>query len=199
MIPAMANRRSGNPAKKGWEPLEIGPAADTGTEIGMAAAFHATGGKQHWYNYREALQQPAVAILAFHNRQYNGFALVFKDTSMHLTFKRNDRAAVRDWRHFQAIKNEVAGPQREALEIYPPESELVDAANEYHLWVLPEGLTAPYGFQERALMDSASSHDHAQYRQTGKAGYRQREWEEGIPTGLGIPGTQPTITPNDKE
>lgn len=191
-------RRSGNPAKNAWEPLSIGSAADPGS-MGMAHAFHQSGGTKHWYHYRIGLHMKAVACLAFHNSKYNGFALVFEDTSMHLSFKRNDRAAVRDWRHFQAIKNEVAGPDREAIEIYPVESELVDAANEYHLWVLPEGLTAPYGFEQKALMDSASSHDHAQYRQTGKAGYKQREWEEGIPTGLGIPGTQPTIKPDDKE
>ena len=195
----MAKKRQGNPAKRAWEPLQVGAAHDPGNGIGMAAAFYQTDGKQHWYQYREAGQQPAVACLAFHNRLYNGWALVFKDTSMHLTFKRNDRAAVRDWRHFQAIKNEVAGKQREAIEIYPPESELVDAANEYHLWVLPVGLTAPYGFEAQALIDAGSYHDHAIYRLTGKSGAKQREWEDGIPTGLGIPGTEATYKPDDKE
>ena len=152
----------------------------------MSGAFYSSHGRKHWYSYREP--QPAVACLAFHNRLYNGFALVFEDTSMHLTFKRNDRAAVRDWRHFQAIKNEVAGPEREAVEIFPPESELVDSANEYHLWVLPEGRWSPLGFihGEPQLMDATSTHDHASYRTGGKSGYQQRGWEEGIPTGLGI-------------
>jgi hypothetical protein len=117
-----------------WEPLQVGPAAKT--LGGMVAAYYDSGGRKHHYAYRNP--QRAVACLAFANRLYNGFALVFEDTSMHLTFKRNDRAAVRDWRHFQAIKNEVAGPEREAIELYPPESMLVDAANEYHLWVLPK-------------------------------------------------------------
>lgn len=165
---AMAKRRSGNPAR--WEPLEIGPAANTGSTIGMAAAFHATGGERHWYGYRTS--QRATACLAFVNRLYNGFALVFEDGSMHLTFKRNDRAAVRDWRHFQAIKNEVAGPEREAVEIFPPESQLVDAANEYHLWVLPEGMLAPVGFYDRAVLPGG---------EFGKG--RQREFEEGLPSG----------------
>jgi hypothetical protein len=128
----------------------------------------------------------AVACLAFYNRLYNGFALVFEDGSMHLTFKRNDRAAVRDWRHFQAIKNEVAGPEREAVEIFPPESQLVDGANEYHLFVLPKGLQSPLGFdQGQELGPAVNTHDNASYRQGGSSGYAQRGWEEGIPTGLG--------------
>jgi len=186
-------KKGGNPAKQGWEPLEIAP-AEHNTDKGVAHAFHTSGGRKHWYNYRIGGQQRAVACLVFHNRLYNGWALVFEDTAMHLTFKRNDRAAVRDWRHFQAIKNEVAGPEREAVEIFPPESMLVDAANEYHLWVLPEGHISPLGFEhdEPMLIDATSTHDNAQYRQTGKSGYRQRTWEEGIPTGLGIPGTTPT-------
>lgn len=192
----MAKKRSGNPAKNAWEPLTIGAAGDNG-HLGMAHAFHQSGGTKHWYQYREALQQKAVACLVFYNSKYNGFALVFEDTAMHLTFKRNDRAAVRDWRHFQAIKNEVAGPQREAIEIYPIESELVDAANEYHLWVLPEGQTAPYGFEARAVIDAVSTHDHAAYRIGGKSGFQQRGWEEDIPTGLGIPGSEPTVKPEE--
>ena len=158
----------------------------------MTHAFHQSGGTKHWYSYRNP--QPAVACLAFHNRLYNGFVLVFEDTSMHLSFKRNDRAAVRDWRHFQAIKNEVAGPEREAVEIYPPESQLVDAANEYHLWVAPENAWLGMGFEhdKPQVLDASNNHDHAQYRQGGKSGSVQRAWEEGIPTGLGIPGTTPT-------
>jgi hypothetical protein len=37
---------------------------------------------------------------------------------------------------------------REAIEIYPKESNLIDAANQYHLWVFPEGMNVPYGFRE---------------------------------------------------
>lgn len=63
------------------------------------------------------------------------------------------RAAVgaHDWRHFQRIKNEVAGPEREACELYPAESRLTDEANEYWLWVLPEGERFPFGFDDRRV------------------------------------------------
>lgn len=166
-----------------WEPLAIGPAAREGA-AGMARAFHETGGRKHWFTYRTPI--PATECLAFGNRLYNGAALVFEDGSMHLSFKRRDRSAIRDWRHIQAIKNEVAGPEREAVEIFPPESMLVDCANEYHLWVLPPDQLSPLGFVERQVVEHQGAefeHDHALYRQTGQSGYRQRPWEPGLPTG----------------
>lgn len=165
-----------------WDPLRVGPAVAS-THHGMAAVFHESGGRSHHYQYRHSMS--ATECLGFANRLYNGFALVFEDKSMHLSFKRNDRAAVRDWRHFQAIKNEVAGAEREAIEIFPAESNLRDAANEYHLWVLPPGEHAPFGLTGRGVGGETQSHDHAAYRQTGRAGWTQRGWEDGIPTGLG--------------
>jgi hypothetical protein len=63
-----------------------------------------------------------------------------------LSIRRNDRKAIRDWRHLQWIKNEVAGPEREAMEIFPRESRLVDTANQYHLFVLPVGFDIGLGW-----------------------------------------------------
>jgi hypothetical protein len=70
---------------------------------------------------------------------------------MHLSIRRNDRHWTRDWRHFQRIKNELVGEEREAVELYPAESRLVDAANQYHLWVAPEGNGFSFGYQEREV------------------------------------------------
>ena len=64
--------------------------------------------------------------------------------ALHLSIHRRDRKAIHDWRHFQRIKNELAGEEREGMEIYPPESNLFDGANEYHLWVMPEGENSPF-------------------------------------------------------
>lgn len=176
---------------KHWDPITVIEARDPGGDFGMIATHYRTGGRMHWYHYRNAL--PTTGAIEFRNRLYNGFGLVFSDESMHLSFKRNDRAAVRDWRHFQAIKNQVAGPDREAIEIFPPEDNLIDGANEYHLWVLPPGQRAPFGFANHAVLDGTEehlqgvpTHDHAQYRQTGISGAKQRQWEPGIPTGKGL-------------
>lgn len=85
----------------------------------------------------------------------------------HLSIKRNDGAAVRDWRHFQRIKNELCGPEREGMEIFPAESRLVDGANQYHLWVLPAGVAVPFGFDTRLVSANQDG------------GVQQRQWEPG--------------------
>jgi hypothetical protein len=68
------------------------------------------------------------------------------DGVVHISIRNSARSAVRDWRDFQRIKNEVVGPEREALEVYPRESRLIDTSNQYHLWVLPVGEDIPFGF-----------------------------------------------------
>jgi len=40
------------------------------------------------------------------------------------------------WSEKQRIKNEIFGNEAVAIEIFPKESELVDEANMYHLWIL---------------------------------------------------------------
>lgn len=70
-----------------------------------------------------------------------------------LCIRRRDSSPVHDWRHLQNIKNDLCGSEREALELYPAESRLVDTANQYHLWVLPLGLSAPFGYAEREVAD----------------------------------------------
>lgn len=46
------------------------------------------------------------------------------------------------WWEAQRIKNEIAGVNATAVEVYPPQAEVVDDADAYHLWILP----APLGF-----------------------------------------------------
>lgn len=53
---------------------------------------------------------------------------------VHINIRRRDGGAVHDWRDLQQIKNEILGPECEAIEIYPAESRLVDTSNKYHLW-----------------------------------------------------------------
>jgi len=66
----------------------------------------------------------------------------------HLSIRRQDREAIHDWRHFQEIKNQICGNEREGLELYPAESRLLDAANQYHLYVImQDGAQVPVGYQ----------------------------------------------------
>jgi hypothetical protein len=48
-----------------------------------------------------------------------------------------DGSARHDWRDFQAIKNQLAGEECEAFELYPAESRLLDPSNYYTLWCFP--------------------------------------------------------------
>lgn len=57
----------------------------------------------------------------------------------HLRIKRSDREPMRSWRVLQDLKNAVAGSERYAIEVYPPESNVTDLVNVYHLWVFQEG------------------------------------------------------------
>lgn len=64
-----------------------------------------------------------------------------------LSIKRLDKEVCHDWRDFQAIKNQLIGPECEGLEVYPAESRLIDAANQYHLWVFTDPTyRLPFGF-----------------------------------------------------
>lgn len=67
---------------------------------------------------------------------------------IHLSIKRRDKEAIHDWRELQEIKSKLCGDNCEGLELYPAESRVVDAANQFHLWVLPPGVQIPVGYFE---------------------------------------------------
>lgn len=114
------------------------------------------------------------------NNLYDCFVKHSPDGFTHLSIKRLDRAPIRNWRHFQQIKNEVVGEEREAVEIYPAESRLADNANQYHLWVLPEGLPVGVGFSSgMVVMDED---DVETFNRNGDKG-RQEPLQEGLTIG----------------
>lgn len=57
------------------------------------------------------------------------------ESFLHLSIARLDCGTRKEWRHLQQIKNELCGPEHEAMEVFPSESRLVDNGHEYHLWV----------------------------------------------------------------
>ena len=52
-----------------------------------------------------------------------------------LVVHRRDKRPIGDWRTLQDAKNQTVGPEREAIQVFPPESEVTDTVNHYHLWV----------------------------------------------------------------
>jgi hypothetical protein len=69
--------------------------------------------------------------------------------ALHLAVRRHDGAEVRGWSDLQRIKNELVDPARTAVELYPPEAEVMDQANMRHIFVLPEGTPAPFSIRGR--------------------------------------------------
>jgi len=65
-----------------------------------------------------------------------------------LSIRRQDRLPDVPWRHLQRIKNQLAGDEAEALELFPAESRLVDTANQRWLWCIPPGEKFPVGFDD---------------------------------------------------
>lgn len=157
----MAKRRGPTP-KRGWQPLQPASISDP----------------QRYLDHGLTVPDAAYA-----NDRYSVFVREIGHDALHISFHRHDRAAVRDWRHYQAIKNEVAGPERTAIEVFPPESRLVDTSNEYHLFVLPPGVAVPFLFADDEGPLLMQPEDLV--ATLGRTKARQRAWEPGIPTGLG--------------
>lgn len=92
----------------------------------------------------------------FVNDIYQVSATRMTDGWIWLNIRRRDgRVIFRDWRHFQRIKNEILGPECEAVELYPAESRLVDTSNKY---VLVGNIDPAYRFPhpawpERSVQD----------------------------------------------
>ena len=49
------------------------------------------------------------------------------------------------WHEMQRIKDDLAGSAATAVEVYPPKQEIVDGADMFHIWVLPQPL--PFGLR----------------------------------------------------
>lgn len=94
---------------------------------------------------------------------------------LHLSFHDHRRTTRHDWRDLQRLKNDILGPEQEMLEFYPPESLLVDTANEYHLWGF-EGqslIRSGVGINDRRLVVEKSGLDDPRIK-----GSKQRPWRE---------------------
>jgi hypothetical protein len=80
---------------------------------------------------------------------------------IHLSIRRLDRQPIHDWRDLQRIKNELVGPEYEAIELYPAESRRVDAANQFHLWCVEDPTYRfPFGFSQRDVQQDPGGSAH---------------------------------------
>lgn len=93
---------------------------------------------------------------------------------IHLAIRRHDDGAITKWRDFQQIKNELIGPEHEAVELFPAESRLIDTSNQYHLWVFADRANRfPLGWWRRCVLPeqfAAPGIQHGRDQCAGKLG-----------------------------
>jgi hypothetical protein len=102
--------------------------------------------------YIEQAVQRMASLQVFENDSYC-VDVRYTPPFVHLDIKRHDGGDCKNWRELQQIKNELVGPEHEAVELFPAESRLVDTANQYHLWVhVSSDFRFPFGFAERCVL-----------------------------------------------
>lgn len=132
----------------------------------------------------EAIDSTAPTEI-WRNDIYEVMVFTGEDQITHLSIKRLDRAAVRNWRHLQQMKNEIVGPLEEAVELFPSEARIADNANQLHLWVIPGGI--PIGF--KGGMVTIADEDVQRYNESGTRG-RQEPMQPGLTVGEGMQAHQ---------
>lgn len=68
-------------------------------------------------------------------------------TRLSISYPRTN-SSPRDWRFLQNLKNIVMGEDREAVELFPPEADVIQISNMTHLWVLPKGQMLKIGWHK---------------------------------------------------
>lgn len=110
---------------------------------------------------KDELWKNDVYVVALRHLEGDGVPMV------QLSIRRVDRQPIHDWRDLQRVKNQLVGPECEAVELYPAESRLVDTANQYFIYaVLDPSFRFPWGFRQRMVTNETVG------------GSRQRPFEE---------------------
>lgn len=116
-----------------WRPLQRGVALPPSEQL-IQDQIHLSGASREQVLASLAREEAEVEIWMNDIYQVTRRVLDFEHRIVHLNIRRRDGGPImRDWRHFQRIKNELIGEECEAVELYPAESRLVDTSNKYHL------------------------------------------------------------------
>ena len=114
------------------------------------------------------IEQQVVRVISWEIYRNDDYEVMIERDApfIHMCIRRRDGEPCKDWRDHQRIKNELIGPEYEAVELFPAESRLVDTANEYHLWAHPSPkYRFPFGFTvnrcvvERQLTFEGARHE----------------------------------------
>jgi len=103
--------------------------------------------KQHAWDWRQIAVPDALSeqggfatkvSAVWRCRKYLVLVSRFPDGAALLTIA--DPTCRHSWQDLQRIKNDLLGKQWAGVEVYPPQSLVVDEANFYHLWCTPRKL-----------------------------------------------------------
>jgi hypothetical protein len=137
------DRRTPRTTPRPWRPMQ--PDRFDPDPAAHAQRLAALGADELWTNDRYQ------AVVRRVGRTPVGFLV-------ELSITRRDKAPIHDWRDLQRVKNDIMGPEVEAVELYPAESRLVDTANQYALFCLPKGRRFPFGFRARLVLVGDDGH-----------------------------------------
>lgn len=116
-----------------WKPLERASIKPASEEL-IAEHMQLMGLSREEVLAMLAQEEREVQVWRNNIYQVTRRMLDWENKVVHLNIRRIDGGPIfRDWRHFQQIKNELIGPECEAIELYPAESRLVDTSNKFHL------------------------------------------------------------------
>lgn len=104
-------------------------------------------------NLPEGLRDDAIFLNDIYQVNVRRMIVEGMGRCVHLSIKRRDRQPVTDWRDIQWIKNQLVGPEVEAVQLFPAESRLVDTSNQFHIFCFPD-IRFPFGFDERLVSET---------------------------------------------
>ncbi len=88
---------------------------------------------------------PEGCVQCWVNNKYS-VQLIARGELEVLMVRRHDEGDEYPWRDLQRIKNELVGEDREAVQVFPKQGEVVDVADMAHIWLVPVGQPLPYTF-----------------------------------------------------
>lgn len=127
-----------NGATRRTNPLMLAPAKDRKKLLQRERRLRRLGDWGPWERLENPHRfKPGWLGEVGHVRKNRVFSVLIRDlgTTVHLAVSSlsGDRPT---WHEMQRIKNELAGPDATGVEVYPPQNEVVDDAEMFHLWLV---------------------------------------------------------------
>lgn len=89
-------------------------------------------------NHQGLLKVGLGTLVGFHKNSIYSVQIYQRSNSMILGIRRHDEKPSCPWSHKQKIKNIFFGFETSAIEVFPKESELINAAQIYWIWTSGE-------------------------------------------------------------